>query len=131
MRIGILTLCLLCFAICASGQDTPEHPIDIELSNCLAENETTLSMLQCYDVAYQKWDAELNKAYKEAMKVLSPEGKKLLKSAQLKWLSWRDEEVKLMGQMQIQLEGTMYKPMMADKRLTMVRQRTLQLQDHA
>ncbi|GKW23075.1 lysozyme inhibitor LprI family protein [Pectobacterium polonicum] len=54
---------------------------------------TQLDMNQCADRAYKKVDDELNKLYQDVVKrVAIEEHKALLKSAQRKWIAYRDAD---------------------------------------
>jgi uncharacterized protein YecT (DUF1311 family) len=109
-----------------------QHPIDKWLDDCMAigENQSTQGTIGCIDKAYEKWDKELNKVYKELMAKLKPDDQKVLKEAQKEWIKHRDMEFKLLEKVYSYKEGTMYLPMHADSRMEVVRSRVNKLQDY-
>ena len=58
---------------------------------------STVGMNITVDEATKSYDALLNKYYNKILKLLKPEDKKILISAQKAWLFYRDAEKKLMG----------------------------------
>jgi uncharacterized protein YecT (DUF1311 family) len=109
-----------------------QHPIDKWLDDCLAigKNQSTAGTIDCIDKAYEKWDKELNKVYRELMAKLKPDDQKVLKEAQKEWIKHRDMEFKLLDKIYGYKEGTMYLPMHADSRMEIVRGRANKLQDY-
>lgn len=95
----------------AHAQDASPDPIDVQLDHCLQDTtgETTAGMRECVFLAYQAWDAELNKVYNELMGQLSPESQKALRASQRAWLAFRDAQFKLNNRIYFEeLQGTMY-----------------------
>ena len=121
----LLLSLLLPTIVCA--QETRKHPIDAALEICTEKNPTTGGMVNCNDVAYKKWDQELNKTYQTLMSKLKPAGKQLLKSAQLSWITYRDNEFKLIDSIYDDIPGTMYIPMRIEEKAQIVKQRALDL----
>lgn len=112
------------------AQETPKHPIDKALDICTEKDPSTAGMVSCTDIAYKKWDQELNKNYRTLMARLKPAGKQLLKSAQLSWIAYRDNEFKLIDSIYDGIQGTMYIPMRIDEKMQIVKQRALALASH-
>lgn len=56
--------------------------------------QTQLDMNQCANEEFKKTDMELNKIYQDVLKRTSGEHSKLLKSAQKKWIEYRDSDCK-------------------------------------
>ncbi|ALL39848.1 lysozyme inhibitor LprI family protein [Serratia marcescens] len=56
--------------------------------------QTQLDMNECAYADYKKADKELNTAYQKILKLTSGDQKTLLKSAQNKWVSYRDADCK-------------------------------------
>jgi uncharacterized protein YecT (DUF1311 family) len=127
--LPLLVVVLLMSGI-SHAQETPRHPIDKVLDECLEKDSTTAGMTNCIGKAYEKWDKELNRIYAELMKKLSPEGKANLKDAQLQWLKFRDSEFKLQDSIYSTLEGTMYIPMRVSDRMELVKKRAVELKSH-
>lgn len=131
MRSVFLTAILLpiLFATELHSQEV-EHPIDVALDECLSidSNQSTYGMIQCSMIAYDAWDAELNRVYKELMGTLDSAGQDALRAAQQAWLTYRDAEIELCGAIYYgNLEGTMYHIIAADRVMDMVRKRALEL----
>ena len=129
IRYALLLLpVLLPTFVCA--QEPQEHPIDKALDICTEKDPSTAGMVSCTDVAYKKWDQELNKNYRTLMARSKPAGKQLLKSAQLSWITYRDNEFKLIDSIYDAIQGTMYIPMRIDEKMQIVKQRALALASH-
>ncbi|ATA24195.1 hypothetical protein BIY26_00990 [Brenneria goodwinii] len=56
--------------------------------------QTQLDMNQCANEEYKKADSELNTLYQDVLKRTSDEQTNLLKSAQNKWIEYRDSDCK-------------------------------------
>lgn len=108
----------------------PVHPIEQWVTDCTVNDYSTQGMLHCYQQAYDKWDAELNSAYRELRQQLTPAGRKVLLQAQRRWLAYRDAEFELVQHLYSTLEGTMWQLIIAVSRVEIVRQRTLELTDY-
>lgn len=126
---SLLLLCLLMPTI-VSAQETRKHPIDEALDICTDKDPSTGGMVRCTDIAYKKWDQELNKNYQTLMRKLKPVGKRLLKSAQLSWITYRDNEFKLIDSIYDNIQGTMYISMRIDEKMQIVKQRAIALANH-
>lgn len=72
--LPLLALCF-CFAVSAAAQTQTEMNFQAKAD-------------------YEKADTELNAAYQEAKKLLSPDRQKLLLTAQRAWLKYRDAAAK-------------------------------------
>lgn len=116
-----------------AGGDRPggETAIDRKLSECLDANPSTAGMVGCMNDAYAAWDKELNAVYKALMEEVDEETKASLKSSQLRWLAYRDEEFKLIEDLYGHFDGTMYQPMIVEDRIKIVRHRVLELAAYA
>jgi uncharacterized protein YecT (DUF1311 family) len=126
----VLLLLLLLLSTHVSAQEAQKHPIDKALDTCTEKDPSTAGMVRCTDGAYKKWDQELNKNYRTLMARLKPAGKQLLKSAQLSWIAYRDNEFKLIDSIYDGIQGTMYIPMRIDEKMQIVKQRALALAGH-
>lgn len=136
LRIKALILACLMIAGAAAGaaaqfsRPTVKHPIDQWLSDCLAKDPSTRGMLACFEEGYRRWDAELNRVYKELMKKLTPEEQGTLKESQIAWLKQRDETFKLLQIIYAKKDGTMYLTMKAADRVDIVQKRTMELSSY-
>jgi uncharacterized protein YecT (DUF1311 family) len=109
--------------------EVEEHIIDKQWRECLdsTENQTTVGMTACSIQAAKVWDKELNKNYRLLMSKLSGDEKEELKNAQRNWILYRDKEMEFASIMYINLEGTMWRIVLADRETEMTRQRALEL----
>lgn len=126
-RAGWLTIILMAVAIAAAGQD--RHPIDVRQSACLDKSPSTQGSIECERAAEVDWDKELNRAYRELQASLSPQAKTALTLTQRAWIKYRDEEFKTIDLIYGAKDGTMYLPMLAGRRMRVVRSRALELLD--
>lgn len=109
------------------GADKPD-PIDAAYAACIDKDASTAGMVGCADAAETAWDKALNEAYGKLLKELKgTSGEAALRTAQRAWVAQRDAEYKLHGAMHELLQGTMWGPVMADQRATLVKARVLQL----
>ena len=117
-------------AVNAYGQaEMAEHIIDKRLRECLdsTENQTTIGMTGCSIRAGEEWDKELNKNYNLLISKLSVDEKEKLKNAQRSWILYRDKELEFASTMYIDLQGTMWRIVLADRQTELTRQRALDL----
>jgi uncharacterized protein YecT (DUF1311 family) len=106
---------------------TADHIIDKELSTCLDSdsNYSTAAMADCFKIAAEKWDAELNIKYKEVLRHLSPSQKELFRSSQKQWIVFRDKEIQFSNQLYLERDGTAMSLSSAQTKLELTRQRTM------
>lgn len=113
------------------GQIRPqEYLIDKQLKTCLdsMENQSTVGMIGCTENALNSWDIEMNKYYKLLSDtLLSANEKQRLKSAQKKWIEFRDLEFSFIEIAYSNLQGSMWSVVMSGKKLEVVKQRALEL----
>lgn len=127
-----LTAILFCLLHLAFGQTEKEHPIDLELQNCLdsSENYTTKGITDCVVRAAEKWDEELNKKYQELLTLLTVEQTDKLKIAQRKWVEYRNKEIVFSNQLYYDMQGTMWIPVATQIKLDLTRKRTIELESY-
>jgi len=106
------SLCVLISIIspCYAGLPSPAlHPILVKAEDCLKKNESTAGMDQCLQEELKDWDTELNKVYNQLMGTLTTQKvKDSLKTYQLAWLSFRDQEFAFLRAYYSQQEGTVW-----------------------
>lgn len=130
MKLAVVSaLCLL--LLCGVAWGT-EHPLDAEIEECMDKDPSTHGMIECAREGAKKWDAELNRAYRELMGLLSKEGQDALRTAQRAWIPWRDREFGLVGSVYGAIYnsldgGTMWLVVNAIAEMEVVRGRTLEL----
>lgn len=131
-----LPLCVLLLAGPALAQSTAEepkdkpHPIDAAYEACNDKDPSTAGMVGCAAAAEAAWDKELNEAYRELSGSLKGKSLEALRQAQRAWLAQRDKEYALQDAIHGELQGTMWGPVMADQRATLVKSRALQLRSY-
>src|SRR5690606_17003857 len=128
----VLTMILTIFSVITYGQVDSTNQIDKELQDCLdsSENYTTNGMTDCVSTATEKWDAELNKAYKELLDLLTAEQKEKLKITQSEWIEYRDKEIEFSNQPYYDMQGTMWIPVAAQTKRDLTRKRTIELESY-
>lgn len=131
MKLILASIFLFCSWGYAAAQSSAEsHPIDDRLTTCIDNDPTTVGMCECAMKAQEEWDAELNKYYQKLKGVLDANGQTALRDAQRKWLEYRDLEFKLAEAYIGNMEGTMYRIILADKKMAIVKARALELKDY-
>lgn len=86
-----------------SGRSIPvinyprEHPIDVIENACTDMAGDTLSYVDCYSQSLDAWDTELNRNYSKLMSVLDDAEQDAVRTAQRKWIEFRDAELKAIG----------------------------------
>lgn len=130
MKYLTVVLLTLLQVVNTYGQtEDDEHIIDKHFRACLdsTENETTIGMIDCAYRAGIEWDKELNKNYNLLIAILSPDEKEKLKNAQRSWILYRDKEMEFATTVYINLQGTMWRIEIANRRTELTRQRALEL----
>ncbi len=108
-----------------------EDRIDVEYDACLTKDTSSANICDCAFVAYDKWNKELDNAYRKLLKNLKREkDKTALKQAQLAWVAFRDAEFKAYDFM-FNVPGGKWCSLRQDGRIDIVRARTLQLRSYA
>lgn len=128
MRRLALLVCaqLIAFSAFAAEKEEP-HPIDAAYDACTDKDPSTAGMVGCAAEAEAAWDKELNAAYRDLVAALKGKSLETLREAQRAWVAQRDKEHALQASIHEQLQGTMWGPVMADQRVTLVKKRALQL----
>jgi uncharacterized protein YecT (DUF1311 family) len=131
-----LLLIVLLFSVFQSRAQTArverkEDRIDIEYDNCLSKDTSTANICDCAFVAFDKWNKELDAAYKKLLRNLKKEkDKDALKQAQAAWVVFKDAEFKAYDFM-FNIPGPNWCSLRQDGRIDIVRARTLQLRSYA
>lgn len=128
MRI-LFTVLWLTWGTLIAAQESA-LPIDMTYHACLDNDPTTLGMIRCAQEAHASWDAELNKVYQALGERLSKGQRVILRDAQRRWISFRDAEEKLANATFGAMDGTMWRVVLADKRVQITRERAIALQDY-
>lgn len=123
---------LLSFGDADPAPDLPagasaKHPVDAWLAACMEKDPSTQGMNRCLGQGYEKWDAELNRAYLELSARLAEGLRPALREAQRAWISYRDLELAWLAKFYGALDGSMYRNMLAADRVELIRKRALEL----
>jgi uncharacterized protein YecT (DUF1311 family) len=114
----------------AANPEAKNHPLDLELDACLTLDPSTAGMINCLNLAHEKWDAELNRVYRELRRTLDPGGREALQAAQRAWIGFRDAEFGLMERMYGPGDGSLARVEAAGRRVDFIRSRVLTLSDY-
>jgi uncharacterized protein YecT (DUF1311 family) len=123
----MLVVALLLIASFSYCLDEKVHPIDKAYDDCISTDTSTSNLIECAGTAYEQWDQELNRVYKELQSKLDDQGRRMLRDSQRKWIEFRDLEFELLGRIYSQMSGTMYVPWHVYSRARIVKERTLLL----
>lgn len=127
------------FLAAAAGAELPAldpeadsvHPLDRELEACLTLDASTAGMVNCMNLASEKWDAELNRVYNKLRKSLRPAEREALQTAQRAWIAYRDAEFALLERIYDDAGGSLARVEAASRRVEFVRARVLTLAGYA
>lgn len=127
--IVLLSLSFLLILQACGQEKKKEQSIDQQLKACLdvERNQTTAGMIECTNHAREQWDKELNTSYSLLISQLSADEKEKLKVAQRNWISYRDKEIEFARTMYINMQGTMWRVVLADRQMELTKQRALEL----
>lgn len=114
----------------ALAQEGDSHSIDRQLDACMERDPSTHGMIRCASRAERAWDEELNRAYQWLMDDLSTNGRSRLKAAQRAWIAMRDKEFAFIAELGQSMQGTMWGPVLADRRARFVKARVLELESY-
>ncbi len=109
-------------------QAEDKHLIDVEMDAAIERNGSTGGQTEAMGEALKKWDALLNLSYKALKENLDPAALKSLVESQRAWITWRDKELDFIQRYHEKLQGTMYVPMGAYRRMNLTRQRAIHLE---
>lgn len=107
------------------------HPIDSAMNGCLSRVSTTLSMINCVQVAQRSWDKELDIVFKQLIKKLAPKARQSLYKSQNSWLQYREAESQLIQTMyqHPRFSGTLFLPIKEQDIMKMTKQRVQELKE--
>ncbi|MNK31101.1 hypothetical protein D3C87_495240 [compost metagenome] len=127
MKKAIVILFFLINSILSFAQ----NKIDADLEKCLSQDNSTAGQRSCINSARNSWDKELNKSYLSLSQKLSKNGQKELLEAQRSWILFRDSEFKLIDKYYFDVKkGTMFYVIAENKKLEIVKERALQINDY-
>jgi uncharacterized protein YecT (DUF1311 family) len=126
----ILALAVTAHAKDKSKPDDDVHPIDAALGKCIDKDPSTAGMMGCLATAETAWDSALNQTYGALTAKLKGPALESLKVTQRAWVVHRDAEIRLQESLVDQLDGTMWRAIMADQRVELIKSRVEQLKSY-
>jgi uncharacterized protein YecT (DUF1311 family) len=132
MRLIFFVIISFTFCFETFGQPPlKSYKIDTLLNNCIDQtNGGDVSMISCLQKAEIKWDAELNKTYKLLLTKLDSSDQRKLRESQRQWLVYENKEIDFFTDVYAKQDGTMWTVLISDKRMQLIRQRTIELLDY-
>jgi len=132
MRLIIFIITTLVICTDTFGQPpTKSYKIDTILNNCIDKtNGGDASIISCLEKAEMNWDAELNKTFKLLLAKLDSSEQRELRDSQRQWIIYKDKEIKFFTDIYGKRDGTMWNLAISDKRMQLIRQRTIELLDY-
>ena len=133
MKTIFLTIAIAAFASCAYATDTfcdtgRIHPIDAKFEREMDQSDgVTVYMRNAQGRAYESWDRELNRIYRELMAALPAKEKVLLRDAQRSWITFRETEAKFWWSESISDGGTLQPFVVSAYDIELLRARVCQL----
>jgi uncharacterized protein YecT (DUF1311 family) len=114
-----------------SQPPTKSYKIDTILNKCIDKtNGGDISIISCLQKAEMNWDAELNKTFRLLLSKLDSSDQRKLREAQRQWIIYKDKEIKFFTDVYGKQDGTMWNLSISDKRMQLIRQRTVELLDY-
>lgn len=105
----------------------------IALHHCLdqAEHAATGGQTACEIIAQHDYERRMQAAYTATMRKLPADARRKLALAQRNWLAFRNSEAAARDALYATRRGTLYVPMQASATTQVIRDRALQLENHA
>ncbi len=103
---------------------------DATYNDCLDKDESNLGMRTCAAEWAKRSDELLNQNYNQLRKRLNDDEKAKLKAAQLKWLKFRDNELKIYDAALEEMGGSMYPTQRVIKNAQMIMHRAKDLENY-
>ena len=126
--IFVVIVCLL-FSLAVAAQTAMKHPIDKALDKCLAVKRGTMPRAECYNKAFEAWEADATKSYAKLQKALSGEQKTALEKAQADWERYRDSEFEFISAQYAHKRGSGYIAVRIISRIEIVKPRAILLEE--
>jgi uncharacterized protein YecT (DUF1311 family) len=124
------TLALAFLLVCALGTNpvnAAENSIDIQLEIDMHNAKTNSDMIRAHLKALKKWDADMNRTYKELKRLMTPNAWKDLVKAQKAWIAYRDAQIRSLDSVYPPGSGTMWLPIKAAEAMEITKTRALYL----
>lgn len=113
----------------ARAQLAAGDQLDRAMQACLdaATGQTTQGMVGCTGAAIRGWDKRLNEVYQAALKRLDPSSADLLRTAQRRWVAFREAERAALGGPWRADRGSLIRIQAMDAELSALKQRVSEL----
>lgn len=120
------------FTLSCLAQTRASSRVEAQLKACLdsTENQTTYGMCNCNFVALDRYDKLLNADYKVLLSKLNKAGKAKLIESQRQWVKFKQAEIAFLGERYGNMDGTMWRIVLADKETEFTRNRLLALEEY-
>lgn len=127
-----ILLFILYSAVSSAQTEYDIHPIDAQRLECRnsKENQDTDNSIRCEYSARIAWEKEVNKYSDLLLKVLKPAEKKVFKSAQKQWITYRDSEMEFANSLYKNMESEAWLVVHAVRLTNIFRTRALELQEY-
>jgi len=66
-----------------------EHPIDRQITDCKAQDPTTLGIIGCDLKGYEQWTVEMGRVYDLLIQQLDADSQRILKDQQIAWVNMK------------------------------------------
>lgn len=127
-----LLLAASLFAACITLDAAPQgkDQIDLAMDAAMEKDPSTAGMVQAAAQAEEKWRKAIDHALAKLKKEMTPAQWRALQASQRAWRAYRDKEVETQDALYGAMEGTMWRPAAAWKRMELNRNRALVLRDY-
>jgi len=127
--VAVFVGSLLC-SVAAHGQTEKEDDIDLEYRYCKLKDSSSANISDCAFIAYDRWDKQLDAAYKHLDRLLKDGAERdKLKADEKAWETYKDAEFLLFDFM-FDKPGSYWCELRHDSRINILRERTLLLRNY-
>jgi len=113
-----------------SSEVIVDNDIDKRFNDCIADNGSTMGMLDCYDIAIEEWTKEMNKYYNLLLRNLNKTERKKLILAQSKWLEFSELELQFNNEFYGNMDGSIWPIIGLNETMEKVKNRALNFKAH-
>ena len=130
MRLIIALAGMCSWGNTVTAQTVSTEPIDIAYQKCVGNDTSCVTISDCAFAAYDKWNKEMEHAYKRLLGTLKKaKDKAAVKKAQAAWIAYRDATFQAYDNM-FNIPGSKWCRARHDDRIDLVRARLLQLNNY-
>jgi len=127
----ILLFAATCLGLSLHAQTSGSAKVEARLKACLdsTENQTTYGMCNCNVIAQKRYDDLLNADYRVILSKLNKTEKAKMIESQRQWVKFKEAETAFLVEHYGNIDGTMWRIVLADKITELTRQRLLVLEE--